>query len=199
MNKEISAGKVPCGTTVYTVTNAHDHKTLKEGDIVRMTENLRLIREDFTLHRLTDDNGQYVHLMEVPIGGATAPLPVKVPVTPRREASCYPTPCDLTGDLAWAKFRERLDFSRYRERLIAHFVNTRDTRAMTLLFDWEGATINALGLMAVQTEYLRRDNRLKHATECYKCGHYEAAADAFYDLLCAAMIIDTAGDEVQNG
>lgn len=62
-----SAGKVGPSTTRYKVVCAHDHATLKVGDVVVMTEDRTranwLLREaDLTLHDLTDEHSQYIHL-----------------------------------------------------------------------------------------------------------------------------------------
>jgi hypothetical protein len=53
----------------YRVTWPHAHKTLRVGDVVVMTEspsydNFLLREPDMTLHRLQDDCGQYVHMVE---------------------------------------------------------------------------------------------------------------------------------------
>jgi len=62
----ISAGKVCAGPNPYVVVELHDHKTLKLGDVVRMSESMNgdlfLIRTDYTIHSITDDYDQYVHL-----------------------------------------------------------------------------------------------------------------------------------------
>lgn len=53
----------------YRITHPHDHKTLRPGDVVVMTEtptyeNLLLRELDMTLHRLQDGSDQYVHMVE---------------------------------------------------------------------------------------------------------------------------------------
>ena len=71
LGPEVDAGGVSAGQTLYEVTYAHGHKTLKVGDHVRMAEdahyNNTLVRTDWTQHLLADENGQYVHLREVPM------------------------------------------------------------------------------------------------------------------------------------
>ncbi len=65
----MDAGSVAPSTKRYSVTNPHDHRTLKAGDSVVMVEapnldNLLLREPDMTLHRLQDKHDQYVHLIE---------------------------------------------------------------------------------------------------------------------------------------
>jgi len=65
----LDAGSIPASDRRYVVTWPHDHKTLKAGDVVVMTEtpqvhNLLLRLADMTLHGLTDEHDQYVHLDE---------------------------------------------------------------------------------------------------------------------------------------
>lgn len=66
LGPEVDAGSVETGPSLYQVTYAHAHKTLKAGDLVRMVEDPRfnnlLLRTDWTLHQLADDHDQYVHL-----------------------------------------------------------------------------------------------------------------------------------------
>lgn len=69
-SKSIDAGHVAPSSKRYRITFPHDHKKLKAGDIVIMTEtpdfaNLLLREQDMTLHRLADDSDQYVHLEEI--------------------------------------------------------------------------------------------------------------------------------------
>ena len=71
LGPEVDAGKVVPGPALYEVTYAHNHKTLKAGNLVRMVEDPRynnlLLRTDWTLHWLTDEQDQYVHLRLVPM------------------------------------------------------------------------------------------------------------------------------------
>ena len=65
----LDAGSVTASDIRYVVTIPHNHKTLKSGDVVVMTEtpmrhNLLIRISDMTLHRLTDEYDQYVHLSE---------------------------------------------------------------------------------------------------------------------------------------
>ena len=65
----LDAGSIAPSIKRYRVTYLHDHKTLKTGDVVVMTEspkfdNLLLREPDMTLHFLQDNNGQYVHMVE---------------------------------------------------------------------------------------------------------------------------------------
>jgi hypothetical protein len=65
----ITAGIVTPSQKVWVITDAHDHKKLKEGDRVIMTEtpsfqNLLYRPSDDTLHDLSDDHEQYVHMEE---------------------------------------------------------------------------------------------------------------------------------------
>lgn len=68
---EVDSGDIAPGPARYEVTYPHKHKTLKSGDLVRMVEDPRgnslLLRVDWTLHRLTDESDQYVHLRLVPM------------------------------------------------------------------------------------------------------------------------------------
>ena len=68
---DISAGAVAPSTLYYKVTYTHDHPSLKEGDLVVMTEyqglNTLLRVSDFSLHTLDDGFGQYVHLTLEPV------------------------------------------------------------------------------------------------------------------------------------
>jgi hypothetical protein len=66
----MDAGDVRPGPAMYKVVYLHAHQTLKIDDLVRLVEtpdhdNL-LVRHDWTLHRLADKDGQYVHLQLVP-------------------------------------------------------------------------------------------------------------------------------------
>jgi len=66
----IDAGNVAPSSKRYRVSWAHKHKTLSMGDIVIMAvtprqDNFLLRLSDFTLHWLSDDSDQYVHLEEV--------------------------------------------------------------------------------------------------------------------------------------
>lgn len=65
----LDAGRVAPSTKRYRIMHAHDHKKLRAGDVVVMTEsptfdNLLIREPDMTLHRLQDDDGQYVHMVE---------------------------------------------------------------------------------------------------------------------------------------
>ena len=65
----LDAGGIAPSMTRYRVTWPHEHKTLRAGDVVVMTEtpsleNMLLREPDMTLHRLQDDGGQYVHMVE---------------------------------------------------------------------------------------------------------------------------------------
>lgn len=69
---ETHAGITEPGPTVYRVTFAHEHNTLKEGDLVRVTEDPRVAPErwlskcsDGSLHFLTGRDDQFVHLVEL--------------------------------------------------------------------------------------------------------------------------------------
>lgn len=67
---DVDAGAVAPNTgRRYFVSYAYRHETLRVGDIVRMVEakdaRMYLLRDDFSLHRLEDDRGQYVHLREI--------------------------------------------------------------------------------------------------------------------------------------
>lgn len=69
----LDAGQIPASMKRYVVTWTHNHKTLKTGDVVVMTEDREfrnwLLREpDMTLHSLQDESGQYVHLGEASNG-----------------------------------------------------------------------------------------------------------------------------------
>ncbi len=67
----MNAGQVAPSMRRYLITDAHDHKTLRCGDVVVMSETPRtlenlFIREpDMTLHELQDESSQYVHVSEV--------------------------------------------------------------------------------------------------------------------------------------
>ena len=66
-NDCFSAGSVPPSAAEYSVEYTHGHKSLKHGDVVVMTEspgfqNLLLRESDRTLHSLTGEHEQYVHL-----------------------------------------------------------------------------------------------------------------------------------------
>lgn len=64
----ISAGDVVPGPATYVVARLGRHATLRAGDIVRVAEtpapDLRnwLLRDDWTLHAITDSDGSYVRL-----------------------------------------------------------------------------------------------------------------------------------------
>lgn len=63
----IDAGCIAPSCKRYEVILPHKHMTLEAGDIVIMTEtpdldNLLLREKDMTLHRLSDQDGQYVHI-----------------------------------------------------------------------------------------------------------------------------------------
>ena len=65
----LDAGSIAPSMKRYRITYLHDHKTLKTGDVVVMTEspqfhNLLLREPDMTLHSLQDGHGQYVHMIE---------------------------------------------------------------------------------------------------------------------------------------
>lgn len=68
----MSAGKIAPSTSQYLVTEIHDHKTLAVGDVVVMSEhtktlhNLLVRLSDFSIHEITDEAGQYVHLRRLP-------------------------------------------------------------------------------------------------------------------------------------
>ncbi len=71
-NSEIvlDAGGLAASPKRYVVTWPHEHKSLKAGDVVVMVETPKfdffLLREsDMTLHGLTGNGDQYVHLAEV--------------------------------------------------------------------------------------------------------------------------------------
>ncbi|MFA5635707.1 MAG: hypothetical protein WC977_07355 [Anaerovoracaceae bacterium] len=70
-NALLDAGAIVPSTMRYTVTNPHDHDTLKAGDVVVLVAdhliNYFLLRtEDMTLHSLKDGGDQYVHLSSNP-------------------------------------------------------------------------------------------------------------------------------------
>lgn len=73
---ELTAGEVEPGPTLYEVMFTHKHITLKPGDLVRMVEDPRcnnlLLRADWTLHLLTGEFDQYVHLRRAPMYLRTA-------------------------------------------------------------------------------------------------------------------------------
>lgn len=64
------AGSISPSPKLFVITYAHDHKTLKAGDIVAIVESPQgfnyLFRSDHTLHNLSDGHDQYVHLEELP-------------------------------------------------------------------------------------------------------------------------------------
>ena len=67
----LDAGSVAPSMKRYRIIWPHNHKTLRAGDVVVMTETPRLenmlLREpDMTLHVLQDDSDQYVHMVETP-------------------------------------------------------------------------------------------------------------------------------------
>ena len=69
MKPPLDAGSIEPSTKRYIVSFPHAHKTLRTGDVVVMIETPRkekfLLREsDMTMHWLTDDGDQYVHLEE---------------------------------------------------------------------------------------------------------------------------------------
>jgi hypothetical protein len=71
----MNAGQIPPSMKRYIITDAHNHATLRCGDVVVMTEtptafeNVFIREPDMTLHSLRDDNDQYVHLSEANIPG----------------------------------------------------------------------------------------------------------------------------------
>lgn len=65
----LDAGSVAPSTKRYRINWPHNHKTLRAGDVVVMTqtprlENMLLRESDMTLHVLQDDSDQYVHMVE---------------------------------------------------------------------------------------------------------------------------------------
>lgn len=65
----LGAGTVAPSMKRYRIIWPHGHKTLRVGDVVVMTEspscdNMLLREPDMTLHRLQDDDGQYVHMVD---------------------------------------------------------------------------------------------------------------------------------------
>lgn len=65
----LDAGSVAPSMKRYRIIWPHNHKTLRAGDVVVMTEtpryeNLLLREPDMTLHGLQDDSDQYVHMVE---------------------------------------------------------------------------------------------------------------------------------------
>lgn len=66
----LSAGSVEPSHKRYRVTGPPEHKTLNAGDVVVMTQtptlqNMLVRESDLTLHHLTDEYDQNVHLVEV--------------------------------------------------------------------------------------------------------------------------------------
>ena len=62
-----SAGSVEQSARPWIVSDIHNHRTLKRGDIVFMVvspdgSHFLLRFWDMTLHRVMDDSGKYVHL-----------------------------------------------------------------------------------------------------------------------------------------
>lgn len=70
-DKETHSGAVKASGYLYQVTDCHKHRTLRPADIVRVVEDpadgsLFLFRSsDHTIHRLRDDDHQYVHLSAI--------------------------------------------------------------------------------------------------------------------------------------
>jgi len=65
MSMTLDAGCVPPSTTRYVVVDRRDHQTLRDGDVVVMTEtpdltNLFLRLSDMTLHYLQDESGYII-------------------------------------------------------------------------------------------------------------------------------------------
>lgn len=68
-NAWLDAGAVAPSMKRYRITWPHEHKTLRVGDVVEMIEtplreHMLLRFPDMTEHRLQDDSGQYVHLID---------------------------------------------------------------------------------------------------------------------------------------
>lgn len=68
-NLGVSAGCVAPSTKRYVVVYAHEHETLRAGDVVVMVAppgvwHCLLRMSDMTMHMLTDAHSQYVHLAE---------------------------------------------------------------------------------------------------------------------------------------
>lgn len=72
---DVHAGEVPCGPALYEVIDAHEHKTLKVGDLVRMVEdphyNNWLLRTDNTLHALQNGQGDLYVWLRLATGSMT--------------------------------------------------------------------------------------------------------------------------------
>lgn len=61
------AGSISPSSNKYLVSDPHDHRSLKHGDIVVLSEspgrhNLIIRLSDMSLHQLKDEYDQYVHL-----------------------------------------------------------------------------------------------------------------------------------------
>lgn len=96
----LDAGSVAASAKRYRITYLHDHKTLRIGDVVVMTEspqldNLLLRVPDMTLHRLRDDNEQYVHMIAEKLSELNAGLGIADKL---RQKTCGEISCEQCND-----------------------------------------------------------------------------------------------------